>query len=1026
MVNLVKHILKGISWLFRKEHHVIVSAFIFGLLVWVMDALLDHIIFYKGQYNFWEHLVLNPEPHEIYMRTFILLFFLLFGALLSVQLEKRRAESKKTAHLNQVLKAVRNVNQLIATEKDRRQLINRTCKSLVSTRGYFSAWIALFDRERQFEALAFCGEQKNYNALEESLKNGRLPDCAQKAFAKSEVVVTQNPSKTCKNCPLAAGYETSGALSIRLEHQGIHYGFITVAVPNSIIEDGEEISLFEDVARDIASALYDIEVERQREKAEKALKKSQERLQLAIDGANLGVWDWKPETGAVNFNKEWAEMLGYSLDEIVFHVDSWKNKVHPDDWPAVEQVLQAHLEGKSSFYESEHRMQTKDGSYKWVLDRGKVMERNDSGNPERVTGTHLDINERKQAEERIAYEKEKLRTLLHSIGDAVIATGTREEIIFMNPVAETLTGWQINEAAGKPLREVFRIFNAKTRNPVENPVHKVLETGKIVGLANHTFLISKQGTEYQIADSASPVRDKAGNLQGIVLVFRDITEDYRMREALRKSEKQLRKAQQIAGVGSWQFDLTAGTVTASREANEIYGIPKDRQFTIGDVQQIPLKAYRRQLDEALHKLIKGEAAYDVYFKIKRPSDGEIRYIHSIAEYDSDKHTVMGILQDVTRIKQAEEHLRHKNEELTATEEELKASNDELKAMNQKLENRNEELEKARKAAEEAKANLKQKNDELRAAEEELRASNDDLRDMNEQLEEQKEELKQAKEKAEEAEHNLKVKNEELEAAEEELRASNDELKDINQKLETQKEELKYAKERAEESDRLKTAFLANMSHEIRTPLNGILGFTGLLIRKDFTPEKRRQYVRVIDRNGRRMLTTINDLIDISKIETGQIETYITPVNINSHLDELYSFFKHEAREKGLEFLQEKELPDEEAVIQTDNEKLYAILSNLLKNAIKYTEKGTVVFGYQPEGQYIKFYVQDSGMGIPEERQKAVFERFVQADLHYAKAREGSGLGLSITKAYVEMLGGQIGLKSEEGSGSLFYFYIPRQ
>ncbi len=237
-------------------------------------------------------------------------------------------------------------------------------------------------------------------------------------------------------------------------------------------------------------------------------------------------------------------------------------------------------------------------------------------------------------------------------------------------------------------------------------------------------------------------------------------------------------------------------------------------------------------------------------------------------------------------------------------------------------------------------------------------------------------------------------------------------------------ELIKAKEKAEESDRLKSAFLANMSHEIRTPMNGILGFSELLKNPEISGEEQQKYLSIIERSGARMLNIINDIIDISKIEAGLMQLDTGESDINDQLEYIFSFFKPEAEYKGLKFFLRDLLPVNESVIITDREKTYAILTNLVKNAIKYTEEGSIEFGCLRKGDSLEFYVNDTGIGIPKDRQEAIFERFIQADIADKMARQGAGLGLSISKAYIEMMGGKIWVESTEGIGSAFYFTLP--
>ncbi len=237
-------------------------------------------------------------------------------------------------------------------------------------------------------------------------------------------------------------------------------------------------------------------------------------------------------------------------------------------------------------------------------------------------------------------------------------------------------------------------------------------------------------------------------------------------------------------------------------------------------------------------------------------------------------------------------------------------------------------------------------------------------------------------------------------------------------------ELIRAKEKAEESDRLKSAFLANMSHEIRTPMNGILGFASLLKEPGLSGEQQKQYISLIERSGDRMLSIINDLLDIARIESGLMKVDYSYSNINEQLDYIFTFFKPECEKKGIRCSLDKYLTDNVAIIKTDREKLYAILTNLFKNAIKYTRKGSIHMGYTLQNGMVKFYLKDTGMGIPDNRKEAIFDRFVQGDISDKEALQGAGLGLSITKAYVEMLGGSIWVESIVGQGSVFYFTLP--
>jgi len=238
-------------------------------------------------------------------------------------------------------------------------------------------------------------------------------------------------------------------------------------------------------------------------------------------------------------------------------------------------------------------------------------------------------------------------------------------------------------------------------------------------------------------------------------------------------------------------------------------------------------------------------------------------------------------------------------------------------------------------------------------------------------------------------------------------------------------ELGKAKEKAEESDRLKSAFLANMSHEIRTPMNGIIGFTQLLQSEDISQSDQKEYAKIIQKSSDRLLNTVNDIIEISKIESGEVTMAIEEIHIAPHLENLILFFKSETVKKGLEISFDNEISESDLILHTDRNKLDSILTNIIKNSIKYTNEGFIKVGLKLKEGNLIFYCQDSGIGIPKNRFEAIFNRFEQADLEDKQAHQGSGLGLAIVKSYVDLLGGAIWLTSEEGKGSIFYVSFPK-
>jgi signal transduction histidine kinase/CheY-like chemotaxis protein len=258
----------------------------------------------------------------------------------------------------------------------------------------------------------------------------------------------------------------------------------------------------------------------------------------------------------------------------------------------------------------------------------------------------------------------------------------------------------------------------------------------------------------------------------------------------------------------------------------------------------------------------------------------------------------------------------------------------------------------------------------------------------------------------------------------ELKKQNEEYSALNLDYQKQNLELLTAKEKAEASDMLKSAFLANMSHEIRTPLNSIMGFSRLLSKLDLSNDKRVDYAKILQTSGLRLLNTVNDVLDLSKIDAKQMEVFEKKYYPGRILHEIFSLHSENFRIKGIQFSYTLDSQLENSCIIGDEQKVYQILNNLVNNACKFTGKGYVKFGCLLDDSEIKYYVSDTGIGISADRQEFIFGRFNQENIEMSRGHEGSGLGLAISKGLLELMGGKFQLISEKGLGSNFSFTIP--
>ncbi len=390
----------------------------------------------------------------------------------------------------------------------------------------------------------------------------------------------------------------------------------------------------------------------------------------------------------------------------------------------------------------------------------------------------------------LANSRENLRITLKSIGDAVIATDIQGVITQMNPIAERLTGWSFRAAKGKPLDEIFRIYNAKTNEAAKNPVNQVLKYGKIVGLANHTILYSKSGVQYHIADSAAPIIDAQNLVTGVVLIFRDMTKEYQMQDALQKQNK------------------------------------------------------------AYEKL-------------------------------------------------------------------------------------------------------------------------------------------------------------------------NNELMDINQQL-------RIAKQKAEQSDQLKSAFLNNISHEFRTPLNGILGFSDLLTDPTKTTEQRKNYSKMLMDSSQQLLDIVTDIVEIAQIQSNNAKIHIETFDLQNIIYKIIETTKPKIEKKGLNFQFINTTTNGENLIISDKEKIFRSIKHLIDNAVKFTHKGSIELKCTKNENTIEISVADTGIGMLPEIQEIIFEPFRQAELNVSTSSGGNGLGLTLVKSYIEMLGGQVHLHSVHQQGTKVTISLPTE
>ena len=389
-----------------------------------------------------------------------------------------------------------------------------------------------------------------------------------------------------------------------------------------------------------------------------------QRLSMGTDSAGVAVWDWDITKDQWYVTPTYFAMLGYEPEEGIGNRQQWLDRVHPDDLASVTTKIQAALNGQDVPYEYEARLRHADGSWHWVSVVGRVLERGPDGRPTRLLGVRTDITQATLAREQLRLSQENLAITLQSIGDAVIATDRTGNITQMNATAERLTGWTLDEARGRPLADVFCIIDAQTRLPAASPVERVMALGTVVGLTNHTALVARDGREYQIADSGAPIRDAQQNIVGVVLVFSDVTEQYRVRQALTESEERFRTMIEWTP-GPIAVHARGMILYANPAALQLFGATYPEQLVGQPVLERVHPDYRDVVIQRTAAVLQSGSAAPMLKESFLRLDGSVLHLEvqgTRIVYDGE-HAIQVSMQDISARVKAEATLRETEESL---------------------------------------------------------------------------------------------------------------------------------------------------------------------------------------------------------------------------------------------------------------------------------------------------------------------------------------------------------------------------
>ncbi len=818
----------------------------------------------------------------------------------------------------------------------------------------------------------------------------------------------------------------------------------------------------------------------QRSEIEAELRRGEERWQLALNGSNDGIWDWNLVTNELFMSARYLEMLGYQADEVLPDISTWYERIHPDDFERVMQLHEEHFQQKTPYYVAEYRIQCKDGSYKWLLDRGQALW-DDTGRAIRMVGSKTDISDRKLQEEEIRAANAEMRALFAAMTDLIFVFDAEGRHLKVPSTNKSLLYKPQNERIGRTVHEVF------PQETADQFLSWIQESLTTQGNVNVEYSLEIDGRKLWSDANISPIDDRT-----VIWVASDITQRKQAEEALRRSEATNQAFLQAIPDLLMRIDRD-GTLLSLVSGGQVK-VFGDQDHLLGrNLAELLPTAIAQQRMAGILKALETGAVQTNHYELE--VDGELRHEEArIVACGSDEALV--IVRDITDRRRTELALQRQYDRALL----LKQLTENIRA---RLDTQSIFRTAATQIGQIFLANrclihtyVTEPIPQLICVEkytmhgyaipedfaipvegnphaEEVLVSDRPIAYVDVFMDPHFHQYHDALVELEiksvlavrtsyqerpngvivlhQCDHHRTWTVDELEmleavSAQVGIAIAQAELLEQEQQqrheLATQNAALEQAKEAAESANRAKSSFLANMSHELRTPLNAILGFSQLIAHDPNLTENQRDSLGIINRSGEHLLNLINDILDMSKIEAGKITFNAEPFDLHDLLQTLFATFQLQADTNSLHLTLDRD-PRLPSHITTDEGKLRQVLTNLLSNAIKFTDQGWIalrasVVSSSPDWTapahsltsrpdpsdliHLQFFVEDSGQGISAAELATIFDPFVQSETG-RKSQKGTGLGLPISRKFVQLMGGDLSVDSALDEGSCFHFDI---